>query len=157
MKKIKQLHYERHKKMCMLTPKDIITKYQKPIYLIEKNPLPDEERHDQIISFSKEKTPSIIKGIYSLTENGCIVCGGPNIKVKYFGERHLCKKCQESLKDKEGSKVVVFLDKRGTINACIPHTKTVDINVDIDDLRIHGYKCYATYADTKELVICLKP
>jgi len=53
----------------------------------------------------------------ALYPKGCLTCGGRNFIVVYHGERHICKRCQQSLQSNDDTNqfIDVFLSKSGLI------------------------------------------
>ena len=94
-----------------------------------------------------------------LFPKGCITCGRENPYVEHYQDRYCCELCLKYLQTKHGHLVKLrALNDRNSIAADAFRDGAIDRNckVDIDDLRIFGYKCYATYAGEKgEMIVLL--
>ena len=68
------------------------------------------DKHPQKITFQNSSTTR-----QALFNTGCLTCGGENIEVKYYGQRHLCLQCREKLKTFNEDSVFVMLDDNGDV------------------------------------------
>ncbi|CAD8172419.1 unnamed protein product [Paramecium octaurelia] len=116
---------------------------------------------EQIESFAvpEEKGNPIKFEPYSLQraalyDKGCITCGGPNISVTYHGERHICLKCRDHITTLDGDPVLIFQDDDGEVCVVGISDKKKLYFVQLDELKINGYRCYVTFSNENE-IICL--
>ena len=96
----------------------------------------------------------------ALFRSGCITCGNENNVVENYGERHCCKTCLNMLQTPTGELVQLRPSSNGRniSGTAIRNNQVVEnVKVDIDDLRIRGNKCYATFAGERgEIIVLLK-
>mmetsp|Transcript_46344 Transcript_46344/g.53406 ORF Transcript_46344/g.53406 Transcript_46344/m.53406 type:complete len:255 (+) Transcript_46344:16-780(+) len=111
---------------------------------------------------TRVKTRSV-KSKYSQLQSeyqkGCLTCGGANIKVKYFGERHICLKCRNYIRTTDNKPVRLYLDEDNEIVAIAKRfigSQMIEYQVPFDNLRLYEKKCYATFAGENELIVLLQ-
>ena len=96
----------------------------------------------------------------ALFDKGCITCGKDNIEVIYFGERHICLRCRNFLKTKNNDRAYVYLNDDGDVEVVGKVRKEISgenpyYSVEPDQLWFKEYRCYATLAQEKELIVLL--
>lgn len=93
-----------------------------------------------------------------LFPKGCLTCGADHIQVQYYGDRYCCDQCMKYLQTADGLsvKLRVALDKAHITAEASQDGMIQKVKVDLDDLRLFGYKCYATFAgENGDLVVLL--
>ena len=97
----------------------------------------------------------------ALFPKGCLTCGRDNVTVQYYLDRYVCNLCLKYLQIPTGELVQLRPSKDNRrIIAEVRRDGMVmkNIKVDIDELIIFGYKCYATFAGEKgEIIVLLYP
>eukprot|EP01017_Pseudomicrothorax_dubius_P048443 TRINITY_DN8815_c0_g1_i1.p1 TRINITY_DN8815_c0_g1~~TRINITY_DN8815_c0_g1_i1.p1 ORF type:complete len:233 (+),score=40.76 TRINITY_DN8815_c0_g1_i1:30-728(+) len=94
-----------------------------------------------------------------LYDAGCLTCGKENIVVKFHGERHVCVKCRQYLRNDKNDPVAVFLNEQGEIEAWA-HKNIDGVNkyykANPEKMKIFEWQCYATFSGENELVVLLQ-
>ena len=102
--------------------------------------------------------PFVING-NALYDKNCITCGNENFEVTFHKQRHICHQCKKHLKTPLDDEAIVYMGKNGEIkcygvkkdkNGSKTHYKN-----DSNNLKIFGYKCYATFSGSDELILLL--
>ena len=94
----------------------------------------------------------------ALYRTGCLTCGRENASVQYYGERYCCISCCQYIQTPAGESVTVKATGNGrNIKASVWKNNQIvkGLKCDINDLRIFGHKCHATFAGEKGDVIIL--
>ena len=81
------------------------------------------------------------------------------MSVQNYGERYVCTTCQKSLQTPSGESVTLkpSTNSGKIIAQCWKNNVMLKgLKANIDDLRIFGFKCHATFAGEKgELIVLL--
>ena len=132
---------------------------------IDGQTIPVKKTNTKHLLLKKEfvyKDPSFYRIKFAtpaLHKHGCLTCGRENASVQYYGERYVCQACQQYIQTPSGEMVTLKASSNGRyiIGKVWKNNRIMKgVQCDIDDLRIFGHKCHATFAGEKgDLIILL--
>lgn len=180
MHHLQELNRKRPLYLNLLTPEDVAPPIQKTFIIKTQTfgtdaeaghsvpllPLKSRSNHhivqesektfeDVLMERKRERLKNSLLGRKMIYKEGCPTCGQDHIKVQYYGYRHICMRCREYIKTRDGHPVKIMLDKEENIIALTFDERKQVKYVDFQKLVIFNKDCFASFAGPGELIVLL--